>query len=186
MSEIEILRSRRKSLAVEVRSDGRVLVRAPRWLPRAAIYAFLERRRPWIEERLRAAAEYRAAHPPAETLTEEELRALAAQARKRIAARAEFFAPLVGVQYGRIAIRRQRSRWGSCSSKGNLNFNCLLMLAPPEVLDYVVVHELCHLREMNHSPRFWAELRRVLPDYERPRRWLRENGGALLARLPEK
>lgn len=186
MSGIEILRSRRRSLAVEVKSDGRVLVRAPRWMPRAAIYAFLESRRPWIEERLRAAAEYRAAHPPAQTLTEEELRALAAQARKQITARVEHFAPLVGVRYGRIAIRKQRSRWGSCSSKGNLNFNCLLMLAPPEVLDYVVVHELCHLLEMNHSRRFWAEVRRVLPDFERARRWLKENGAGLLERLPEK
>ena len=81
-------------------------------------------------------------------------------------------------------MRRQRSKWGSCSSAGNLNFNCLLLLAPLEVLDYVVVHELCHRLEMNHSPRFWAEVRRVLPDYEAARGWLREEGGSLMARLP--
>ena len=67
-----------------------------------------------------------------------------------------------------------------------MNFNCLLSLVPDEVLDYVVVHELCHRKEMNHSPRFWAEVRRVLPDFEASRRWLRDNGGALLERLPEK
>ncbi len=93
------------------------------------------------------------------------------------------FAPLVGVSYGRITIRNQRTRWGSCSGKGNLNFNCLLMLAPPEVLDYVVVHELCHRKEMNHSPRFWAEVARVLPDYQQRRRWLKEHGGALVQRM---
>ena len=101
------------------------------------------------------------------------------------AARAAFFAPLVGVRYGRVSIRSQHSRWGSCSSLGNLNFNCLLLLAPEEVLDYVVVHELCHRLEMNHSPRFWAQVERVLPDYAAARTWLRQNGESLLARLPE-
>ena len=86
----------------------------------------------------------------------------------------------VGVTYGRITIRNQRTRWGSCSAKGNLNFNCLLMKAPPEVLDYVVVHELCHRLEMNHSPRFWAQVERVLPDYKVSRKWLREHGNELM------
>ena len=89
----------------------------------------------------------------------------------------------MGVTYGGITIRNQRSRWGSCSGQGTLNFNCLLMLAPPEVLDYVVVHELCHRKEMNHSAAFWAEVARVLPDYEARKRWLKENGPALIGRL---
>ena len=89
----------------------------------------------------------------------------------------------MGVTYGRITIRSQHTLWGSCSSKGNLNFNCLLMLTPPEVLDYVVVHELCHRKEMNHSARFWAEVEHVLSDYEIRRKWLRENGTALISRL---
>jgi len=87
---------------------------------------------------------------------------------------------------GKITIRTQRSRWGSCSAQGNLSFNALLLLTPPEVLDYVVVHELCHRREMNHSPRFWAEVERLVPDWKAQRLWLRTNGGALMARLPEK
>ena len=114
---------------------------------------------------MREAARYRDAHPREEVFDEEELRCLVKEARRRFTERAAYYAPLVGVSYERIAIRRQRTKWGSCSSKGNLNFNCLLALAPPAVLDYVVVHELCHRKEMNHAPRFWAEVRRILPDY---------------------
>lgn len=88
----------------------------------------------------------------------------------------EYFARQVGVDYGRITIRNQKTRWGSCSSKGNLNFNCLLMLAPAEILDYVVVHELCHRKEMNHSKAFWAEVEKVLPDYRESVKWLKEKG----------
>ena len=108
---------------------------------------------------------------------------MADRALEVIPRRAAYYAPLVGVQYGRITIRNQRTRWGSCSGKRNLNFNCLLMLAPPEVVDSVVVHELCHLKEMNHSPRFYAEVLRVFPDYRKWDKWLKENGAALLARM---
>ena len=85
----------------------------------------------------------------------------------------------MGVSYGRIAIREQKTRWGSCSSKGTLNFNWRLILAPEEVLDYVVVHELAHRREMNHSKAFYAIVESVLPDYRQARRWLREHGDSL-------
>ena len=93
-----------------------------------------------------------------------------------------YYAPKVGVVYGSITIRCQKSRWGSCSSKGNLSFNCLLMLAPPEIIDSVVVHELCHRKEMNHSAAFYAHVLRVFPEYWTWRRWLKENGPALLLR----
>jgi predicted metal-dependent hydrolase len=87
------------------------------------------------------------------------------------------------VTYGRITVRNQRTRWGSCSSKGNLNFNCLLMLAPPDILDYVVVHELCHRKEMNHSPKFWAEVAKVIPDYKERQKWLRTEGSNIMRRM---
>jgi predicted metal-dependent hydrolase len=99
--------------------------------------------------------------------------------------RAAHYAALMGVTYGRITIRAQKTRWGSCSSKGNLSFNCLLMLAPPEVLDSVVVHELCHLRVMNHSERFYAEVLRVFPEYREKHGWLKDNGDMLLAMLDD-
>lgn len=114
-------------------------------------------------------------------LTDKDLKALADKAREVIPKRVAYYAPKVGVTYGRITIRTQRTRWGSCSAKGNLNFNCLLMLAPAEVIDSVVVHELCHRKEMDHSDRFYAEVYRVFPEYRKWHQWLKENGSLLLA-----
>ena len=91
----------------------------------------------------------------------------------------------MGVDFAGITIRAQRTRWGSCSARGSLSFNCLLMLAPPEVREYVAVHELCHRKQMNHSAAFWREVASCLPDYAAQRAWLREHGPALLGRLPE-
>ena len=122
---------------------------------------------------------------PISEASEEELAELKKRAREVFLSRAAYFAPLVGVRCGRITVRSQHSKWGSCSSKGNLNFNCLLLLAPAEALDYVVVHELCHMLEMNHSPRFWAQVERVLPDYKNARKWLKDHGAGLMARLPD-
>ena len=112
------------------------------------------------------------------------IKELADKARIFIPERVKYYAEVIGVDYGRITIRCQKTRWGSCSSKGNLNFNCLLMLMPSEVIDYVVVHELCHRRVMDHSARFWAEVEREYPDYRRQIQWLNAEGEALLDSLP--
>ena len=114
--------------------------------------------------------------------SQEDYRSYQIAAGQALQERTAFFAEIMGVDYGRITVRDQRTRWGSCSAKGNLNFNWRLILAPGEVLDYVVVHELAHRREMNHSKRFWSLVEMVLPDYERRRRWLKENGEALMER----
>lgn len=184
MSPIEVIRSRRKTLSLELTDDGRVLLRAPLRCPRRELEAFAERHRAWIERKLRESEERRRALAAVPKLTEEELRALQKRGKQVFPARCAYYAPLLGVSWSRISVRKQRSKWGSCSAKGGLNFNCLLLLAPGRVLDYVVVHELCHRREMNHSQRFWALVGGLCPDYRESRRWLRENGGALLARLP--
>ena len=113
-------------------------------------------------------------------LSDMEIKLLSDKAKRIIPPKVHRYAALMGVTYGRITIRFQKSRWGSCSGKGNLNFNCLLMKAPDEVIDYVVVHELCHRKQMNHSPRFWAEVERILPDYKERRAWLKKNGNELL------
>lgn len=174
-----VIRSARRTLALEITPSGQVLVRCPRRCTQAQIEAFVQSKAAWLETHLAK----KAAQPKLPPFTNAEIHQLAQRALQVIPQRAAFFAPKVGVTYGGITIRNQRTRWGSCSSKKNLNFNCLLMLVPPEVLDYVVVHELCHLKEMNHSPRFWAEVGRVLPDYRVQKQWLKEHGSALIARL---
>ena len=118
-------------------------------------------------------------------LTREQLEELKKEAALLIPERVRWYAARLGISYGRVTIRAQRSRWGSCSSKGNLNFNCLLMLAPREVIDSVIVHELCHLRELNHSPAFWELVYRAMPDYKSRDRWLKEHGRELMACLPK-
>ena len=180
---IIIKRSARRTLALEILPDGSVLVRAPYRLSERYIRGFLAAKGDWIEEHRRRMARRQAALAGVRPLTEGELAELRQAAARDLPARCARLAPVVGVRYGRITIRRQRTRWGSCSAGGNLNFNCLLMLAPEPVREYVAVHELCHRKYMDHSPLFWAEVERVLPDWRERRRWLRENGGALLARL---
>ena len=180
--EIILKRSGRKTLSVELKPDASLIVRAPLGVPEERIFSFLEEHRTWIESRRGKLLE-RIEAMPSDALSDEAIRKLANEAVRDIPIRVRHFAPLVGVTYGRITIRNQKTRWGSCSAKKNLNFNCLLMLTPPEVRDYVVVHELCHIREMNHSARFWAQVERVLPDYRVQVRWLRENGAAIMRRM---
>lgn len=177
--EYEVIRSRRKTLTLEVRGE-RVIVKAPWLTPDRYIQNFVLSHERWISRRLAKNAAVQA--EAADKLTEEDIRQLAKQAKKVIPARVEYYADIVGVTYGRIAIRHQKTRWGSCSRKGNLNFNCLLMLTPPEVLDSVVVHELCHRKEMNHSEKFYREVYRAFPDYDKWHGWLKKHGSVIMAK----
>lgn len=184
-NDIRIIRSRRKTISIQIDGNLRITVRAPLRMRDADIRAFIEERSEWIEkhlEKMRQRQEEMQTEPE-EPLTLKELRALAEEAVSYIPERVSFYAGEVGVNYGRITIRNQKTRWGSCSSDGNLNFNCLLMLTPPEVIDYVVVHELCHRLEMNHSRYFWEEVERVLPDYKTRRKWLKTNGEKIMRRM---
>ena len=104
---------------------------------------------------------------------------LSRRALERIRQRLDHYAPRIGVEFGRVAIRDQKSRWGSCSSRHNLNFNWKLIMAPPEALDYVVIHELCHLIEFNHSPRFWKLVETQMPEYLLWKKWFKDHGGEL-------
>ena len=183
--EIEIRRSRRKTIALEVTADARVIVRAPMRMKEKEIVRFVQEKSAWIEKSLELVRQRNAESEAQEKLSAEDIRRLADQALEVLPGRVAYYAPQVGVTYGKITIRNQKSRWGSCSAKGNLNFNCLLMLTPPEIQDYVVVHELCHRRQMNHSEQFWREVERILPDYGERRRWLKENGSRLIGRMLE-
>ena len=160
-----LVRSNRKTVAIQIK-NGEVIVKAPHRAPLAFIEDFLESKRDWIVEGLAV----QNAYPP---FTAEEVRAMADAALVDIPKRVAHFAPIVGVTCGRITIRNQRTKWGSC----------VLMLSPEWVRDYIVVHELCHLKEMNHSPAFWAEVARVCPDYKEAEAWLKANGPATIERF---
>ena len=174
----QIIKSDRKSIAIQITPDGQVVVRCPKRMRIEEARRFAESKADWIEKHL-------AKIPPQDVTkyTPKEIEQLREQARKLVTERVRHYAPIIGVTYGQIAIRTQHIRWGSCSSKGNLNFNCLLALVPPEVLDYVVVHELCHRKELNHSERFWKEVERILPDYKTRKKWLKDSGSKLILKL---
>ena len=174
--EVKIVRSRRRTLGLEVRGET-VLVRAPYGLPNAEIQRFLMEHQDWLAKALARQADRQARRQP---LTPEEIQDLTRQAKAVIPERVRFYAEKLGVTYGKVTIRCQKTRWGSCSSRGDLSFNCTLMKCPPGALDSVVVHELCHRKEMNHSARFYAEVLRVFPEYQKWHRWLRENGSLYL------
>lgn len=179
MKEYEIIRSARRTLSVEVTVNGKVLVRAPYRATRRDIEEFVIKEQDWIERHVAKMNERRRQREsmPVPRIGAYEVHELAARALSEIPPRVRAFATEMGVTYGRITIRNQRTLWGSCSSRGNLNFNCLLMKTPVEIQDYVIVHELAHRKHMDHSPAFWAEVEKVVPDYRERRKWLRRNGG---------
>ena len=147
------IRSRRKTIAIQIDRNGQVILRTP--------YGITKRQ-----------AENRKTDQI--MISEEQRREGIERAKRIFPERTAYFALRMGVDYGRITIREQKTRWGSCSSKGNLNFNWKLILLAPELLDYVVVHELAHRREMNHSKNFWKIVEAELPDYRERRRRLKE------------
>ena len=184
--KVTIIKSRRKTISIQLKSAEELVVRAPLRMSRKEIESFVRSKEEWIRVH---AARLRVRQERVEAMTgritEEEIKSLKKAAKKVIPERTAYFAEQIGVTYGQISIRAQKSRFGSCSAKGNLNFNCLLMKMPPEILDYVVVHELCHRKQMNHSPAFWAEVEKILPDYRVRRKWLKENGGAFIRAMEE-
>ena len=185
MNEVKIIRSRRRTVAIQITSDMQVIARVPLRMSDRDVRRLIDEKQGWIEKHLEMMRKRQKTEgrDPLPAFTREEIEDLADRALQEIPPRVAYFAEKAGVSYGRITIRNQVTRWGSCSSKGNLNFNCLLMLCPEDVRDYVIVHELCHIKEMNHSPRFWNEVARLLPDYDEQRKWLQKEGSSLIGRL---
>ncbi len=177
---VEVVYSARKTMGLEIKADGAVIARMPAGTPDPAALRFLKQHQQWIVRKwmeVERRQEERQQRPLPDYITDPEKKKLyRSQAREVISRRAAYFAPLMGVSYNRIAIKETKTRWGSCSAKGNLNFHWKLILMPAKILDYVVVHELAHLKEMNHSPRFWAQVEKMLPDYRQRRKWLKEHG----------
>ncbi|WP_455714981.1 M48 family metallopeptidase [Anaerosporobacter sp.] len=217
----ELVRSKRKTLAIEIAVGGKVTVKIPLRATRAEVIRLLENKADWIyhayqkqatrkrkgievregvllpflDRTFRLHVEYSPSKKSADISVKEESILLIEtplldsdfvlgcleswykkNARNIIAMRVNQYAKAMGVTYGRISIRSQKSRWGSCSSSGNLNFNWHLVMMPNKILDYVVIHELAHRIEMNHSKEFWDNVSKVCPEYKERKLWLKDNG----------
>lgn len=185
-AEIELIRSNRKTLAIQIHPDGRIIACAPLKMKPEDIEKFILSKSEWIGKQLQCISENTEKLEQLEPFSADDICKMADEALQIIPERVKHYAKIIGVTYGRITIRNQRSKWGSCSSKGNLNFNCLLTQMPPEVLDSVVVHELCHRKHMNHSKEFYAEVYKAFPEYDKWNQWLKENGDIFIRRMIEK
>lgn len=177
--EYTLVRSARRSIAIQIKSDGRVIVRANYRTSLNAIEKFLTAKSAWIKKHLAKIAE----KPVLPKFTDKEIKGFISSAKAFLPSKVAYFANLIGVSYGKVTIRRARTLWGSCTAKGNLNFNCLLAIVPDSVADYVIIHELCHRKQMNHSQKFWAIVSQYCPEYKTRRKWLKTFGTEYLGRL---
>lgn len=227
MIEYQLIRSRRKTITISFDKACNLVVKAPMWVPKSRIEAFVKEKEEWILATkirlMRAKEESEKTRLSLENgdelyflgdkrilgvIREDRKRAKVVCAKGRIllyvpydadyeykreqlekwyrkeaatllAEKAEEFAEILQVSYADIRIKDQKSRWGSCSSKGNLNFNWRIVMAPEPVCDYVVIHELCHLVHLDHSAKFWKLVESICPDYEQYKKWLKVNGAGL-------
>lgn len=172
---IKIIRSRRRTLALEVREGGEVIVRAPLYSRKAEIDEFVKAHENWIITKYNLMITKQNSKPEHVFPKPEEINAAQLNRIKaKFAERTAYYAGLINVTYNGITVRNQKTRWGSCSSKGNLNFNYRLYYMPAELMDYVIIHELCHRKYMNHSKEFWDEVSRYCPDYAAKRQKLKD------------
>ncbi len=167
---MKIIRSRRKTLALEISSDACLIVRAPRLMPVFLIKKFIKQKQNWIikKQKLIRDRNEKIAKISIPKITKQE-------ALKKITQRVKYYASLSGFKYNKIKITHAKKRWGSCSYQNNLNFTIRLALAPLPVINYVVVHELCHIKEKNHSRNFWQEVSKIIPNYKIHQQWLKDN-----------
>jgi predicted metal-dependent hydrolase len=173
MSEIVFVRHpRARRYVIRVRPDGSVRVTLPRWGSKRHAALFAEEQRPWIERQRRRVEQTQ--HTAVER-TADETRALRKRAVEELPERLRALATLHGLTVASVHIRNQKSRWGSCSPARRICLNWRLVLMPDFVRDYIMIHELMHLRRLDHSPTFWKLVAAADPDYDVARRWLRKN-----------
>ncbi|MDI6736762.1 MAG: SprT family zinc-dependent metalloprotease [bacterium] len=221
----QIIRSKRKTLSLEITTDARLIVRAPRITSLSFIEKLILKKQLWIQDKQKLVKEKyaqsqskRFVHgekflylgntyhlclvnentlsrfgepvlfdekfhlsrtylPEAKRLFNDWYRK---QAYQKIKERVDWYSKLFGLKYNKFGITNAQKRWGSCSAKNNLHFSLRLIMAPLNVIDYVVIHELAHTKEKNHSKRFWNKVRTMLPDYQESKKWLRKNGHLLV------
>jgi predicted metal-dependent hydrolase len=172
MMEFKLIFSKRKTVALMVNREGQVIVRAPKRAPLKFIENLVEQRKDWIAKALARVKHVEG--PVRQFSTREKL-----EFKILVRERAEYYAGQMGVKFKKLTLHNTVSRWGSCSTAGNINFSSRLILAPLEIFDYVVVHELAHLQHHNHSKSFWAMVETYCPHSKQKRKWLRNNGHSL-------
>lgn len=178
----KIKKSFRRSISMTISDDGTVLVKAPHFVSEKEVQDFIVSKKSWVTKHIEKTLATNEKVNELGILTKDEIKKIKKEAKKIIPERVKYYASLSGITYGTISIRLQKTCWGSCTAKGNLNFNCLIVLMPREVLDSIVVHELCHRRHMDHSKEFYAEIDKIFPEYKKWNKWLKENGDVYLKR----
>ena len=166
--EIVVKRAKTRYLRLRVEPDGKIMATIP-------YYATLISLRALIEKHRRMLAKNIANLPKRRQYSEDQIAAIRAKAKEFLPARVEFLAKKHGFSYGKVTCRNQKTRWGSCNREGGLSLNIALVTLRPELIDYVILHELTHTVEMSHSPSFWAQLARVCPDCQKLRKQLRSH-----------
>ena len=182
-ASVRVIRSSRRSSSIEISPEGEIILRMPYGTGEEEALQLMEDHESWIRKHLTSVLETREKAAGLPPLTDSEIRELGEKAKIVFPERVSFYAGRLGVSYKRITIRIMKGRWGSCTADGHLCFNLGLLLAPAEVLDSVVVHELCHLVELNHSDRFYKNVYALLPDYRKHHAWLKQNGRTILHRF---
>ncbi len=168
--EYQIIRSFRKSLAIEENENGKVIVRSPYFLSEKKISKIVESKSDLILKRI----EKQKSLIPAPVISKVEIESLRRKAKAYILPKVKYWSSVTGLHYNNIKITSARGRFGSCSSKGNLCFSLFLMLANESEIDYVILHELCHLKQMNHSKDFYDLVSRFMPDYKERQKKLKK------------
>ena len=168
MMKYELIRSRRKTMSLEITKDRRLVVRVPLQAKQEAIDAFVAKHEAWAQKHLAAMP------PPLPEFTAEEIAALKRKAAEVLPGKLAYWSDVMGLKPTGMKITTARKRYGSCSGKNSICFSCFLMRYPEEAIDLVVVHELCHIKEKNHGPRFYALLAQYLPDHKERNKLFRQ------------
>lgn len=171
--QYDLVRTDRKTVALYVRPDGRIEVRAPLRASKTYIDGFVKSKQDWIGKNTARLIQRKSARKVIKLTADEEIQ-YRKKAKEYFTLKCIYFAALMGVRHGMVKINGAKTRWGSCNRKGDINFTYRLLFAPEDVIDYVVVHELAHTKEMNHSNNFWSVVAQTMPDYQERRKRLRE------------
>jgi len=165
---------RAKNLSISVYPGGEVVVTVPKHMSAIQVDIFVQKKKAWIDSKVKLMEKY--SKKEKITLSKKELAVLKQKALLFVKERLEYYNAFYSYSWRKISIRSQKTRWGSCSKNGNLNFNYKIALLPENLANYIVVHELCHLGEFNHSERFWTLVAQTIPDYKRRKKDLMSNG----------